>query len=582
MEQKMAVDIVTKNPMLQEENVQIGTIIGDDDSSTIANVRREAHHAVEKESDKNHATCTLSKDMWKLKIPSKIIEYMKYCFGCVLLKNKGNVENVRAGLLNIVPHAFDDHEKCGMWCAYKEDPTNYKHRLLPGGKGLTDPNMKASLTAIFKKFAANAEKLAPCGSTQANEAFHTIVASKAPKSRHYGGSESNDFRVAAAVCQKNYGTAYVINIHEKLDISPGKNTAKFREKKDKIKKALRKSAKTVEAKKRRRSLFQGRHAMNNNAESREGITYSSGCGFNAMVDVDNPISLQNEGIPNDSILVFFDLETTGLNSTSEIIQISAKRGPEEFDAYMLPTHEISRAASIVTGLTVENGELNLHGQQVVTTPRRVAMLRFLEFIKPGPTILVAHNGRRFDTPMLLRELQSLGLMVEFRAIACGFCDSLPVLKKKLPERVKAKQSFRLSVLAEEFIGDNASAGAHNGAVDVRILEDIIRVVGITDEELRGESISIEGIFIEEAQNAKTKLNKNSFDCIKEGVSAGMKTKMAKAGLTFNHLKESFLEGGEDAVTVLLASDVNGHPRVTKNKKVIQRIITQIKNVIENS
>ncbi|XP_024876925.1 uncharacterized protein LOC112457860, partial [Temnothorax curvispinosus] len=206
-------------------------------------------------------------------------------------------------------------------------------------------------------------------------------------------------------------------------------------------------------------------------------------------------------------------------------------------------------------LTVENKELNLHGQQVVTTPRRVAILWFLEFIKPGPTILVAHNSRRFDTPMLLRELQNLGLMVEFRSIACGF--------------------------SEEFIGDNASAGAHNRAVDVRILEDI-RVVGITNEELRGGSISIEMTFIEEAQNPKTKLNKNSFDCIKEGVSAGMKTKMAKAGLTFSHLKESFLEGGEDAVTVLLASDVNGHPRITKNKKVIQRIITQIKNVTENS
>ena len=64
-------------------------------------------------------------------------------------------------------------------------------------ESLTDLNMKASLTAIFKKFAANAEKLALFGSTQVNEAFHTIVVSKASKYRHYGGSKSNDFRGAA-------------------------------------------------------------------------------------------------------------------------------------------------------------------------------------------------------------------------------------------------------------------------------------------------------------------------------------------------------------------------------------------------
>lgn len=232
MEQKMAVAIVTDNPMLKEQHVQISTIIGDDDSSTIANVQREAKHRIEKESDTNHATCTLSKDMWSIRIPSQVIAYMKYCFGCVLEKNKDNVEAVRAGLLTIVPHAFDDYGSCSRtWCKYEDNPATFKHKLLPGGKGLSDPQMKISLTTIFNKFAANAEKLAPYGSIQANEAFHTIVASKAPKSRPYGGSESNDFRVAAAVCQKNYGTSYVVNVHEKLDISPGKNTEKFRKKK---------------------------------------------------------------------------------------------------------------------------------------------------------------------------------------------------------------------------------------------------------------------------------------------------------------------------------------------------------------
>ena len=40
MEAAIAVEIFTKNPMLKQEGVEISTIIGDDDSSTIAQIRR--------------------------------------------------------------------------------------------------------------------------------------------------------------------------------------------------------------------------------------------------------------------------------------------------------------------------------------------------------------------------------------------------------------------------------------------------------------------------------------------------------------------------------------------------------------
>lgn len=43
------------------------------------------------------------------------------------------------------------------------------------------------------------------GSTQDNKSFNSIVASKHPKNRFYGGSESTAFRLAAAVSQKNIG-----------------------------------------------------------------------------------------------------------------------------------------------------------------------------------------------------------------------------------------------------------------------------------------------------------------------------------------------------------------------------------------
>ena len=61
-------------------------------------------------------------------------------------------------------------------------------------------------------FVQNSEKLAPLGSSQSNEALNNPIGSKAPKIRHYGGSESNDFRVACAVSQKNVGYSYVAKV----------------------------------------------------------------------------------------------------------------------------------------------------------------------------------------------------------------------------------------------------------------------------------------------------------------------------------------------------------------------------------
>ena len=65
---------------------------------------------------------------------------------------------------------------------------------------------------MFGIYAQNAKKLAPCGSTLANESFNNSVASKAPKALHYSSSESLDFKVKVAACQKNIGYSYVSEV----------------------------------------------------------------------------------------------------------------------------------------------------------------------------------------------------------------------------------------------------------------------------------------------------------------------------------------------------------------------------------
>ena len=72
-----------------------------------------------------------------------------------------------------------------------------------------------------------AAAIAPCGSTQINENFNHMVASKSPKSQHYSSPGSLKPRVSAVVAQKNVCSTYLSQACEKNRISPGKFDYKF-------------------------------------------------------------------------------------------------------------------------------------------------------------------------------------------------------------------------------------------------------------------------------------------------------------------------------------------------------------------
>ena len=71
------------------------------------------------------------------------------------------------------------------------------------------------------------------------------------------------------------------------------------------------------------------------------------------------------------LLVFFDLETTGLNvEEDEIVQIAALANTaesEEFSVFILPSMEISEGASNVNGMTVQHGQLVRNGRVLSST-----------------------------------------------------------------------------------------------------------------------------------------------------------------------------------------------------------------------
>lgn len=209
------------------------------------------------------------------------------CFTYCIAQNKGNHTKMKTGMQNIVPHAFGDHHGCDeSWCGSKKDPENYNHKDLPYGKDLHGDNLKSALTSLFGEYSTDTviRKLVPAANSQRNESLNSVVGSKNPKIRYYGGSESNDFRVSCGISQINLGYAYIPHTLEALNIDPGFFCKEFNgimERKTTMDKN-RKSAVTF--KRRRSQLNKQNISDTSKKEAKEGTMYQSNIGLNLTLE----------------------------------------------------------------------------------------------------------------------------------------------------------------------------------------------------------------------------------------------------------------------------------------------------------
>ena len=74
---------------------------------------------------------------------------------------------------------------------------------------------------VMKTFIEKVEAIAPCGSTGINENLNHMVATEAPKCRHYSTSGCLKTRVSSVVAKKNEGHGYLYDVYTSGEISPG-------------------------------------------------------------------------------------------------------------------------------------------------------------------------------------------------------------------------------------------------------------------------------------------------------------------------------------------------------------------------
>lgn len=398
MESAMAVELVLKNDLLVKSKVRIRTLIGDDDSSSIAALRRLSPYAIMKWSDFNHVKKTFNSKLYDLRLTANLREYFSKMFKISIYKNKGNPETVKVALLNIVPHAFGDHSKCdGRECQNEKEKHVYKY--FKDNQCLSNMKLKEKLTEIIAPFVKCSEQIAQCASSQGNESFNFSACRKHPKDMYFGGSESHRSRVAITTLQKNKGHVFIIHLNKRLDLSPGTLTEIFRRKRQRISDLSSDFKQSLKGKKLRFEYKKKRLSASYAAEQREGISYLSGSGYLDNTDLIDEVPFTESVDFQDCCIVYFDIETTGLAATDEIFQLSAVSGDSTFDTYIMPRTKMTDGASDVTGIVIDNNKMfhkdNME-HEILTSSPRDGLNSFLYFLKKleKPCILVAHNGNR--------------------------------------------------------------------------------------------------------------------------------------------------------------------------------------------
>lgn len=211
-------------------------------------------------------------------------------------------------------------------------------------------------------------------------------------------------------------------------------------------------------------------------------------------------------------IVTFDLETTGLGSKAEIVQIAAVSDTGlSFCEYIKAKRKMDEKASEVTGITEETLK--------DADPARPVLLRFKEWLSQFPRIvLVAHNGEGLDFPVFIRELYNNDIPMHdltvaylhdslkfFRTIPDGLCPLHPKTGK--PTRA---QEYLYAHYFEQKI-----EGAHDALVDAWALmrlvlfkEDPFEIRLEAKQYAVDKSKELMGVYTARVKDLKRKHNPN--------------------------------------------------------------------------
>ena len=158
-------------------------------------------------------------------------------------------------------------------------------------------------------------------------------------------------------------------------------------------------------------------------------------------------------------IIFFDLETTGLNITKDriveisIIKVYPDGHEEEKTRRLNPEMPIPEQASAVHGI---------HDEDVKDCPTFKQISKSLAQMFEGCDI-GGFNSNRFDIPLLSEEFYKAGIKVDFNK--CRFIDVQTIFPKMEPRNLVAAYKF--------YCGKNLN-DAHSASADTRATYEVLK------------------------------------------------------------------------------------------------------------
>lgn len=254
-----------------------------------------------------------------------------------------------------------------------------------------------------------------------------------------------------------------------------------------------------------------------------------------------------------------------LGTSCDIIQLACVAGEEMFNRYVFPNLAITPGATAVTGIYVKNGEMFVHNTRVQSVSVEKCMEELAEWLKQfHKPLLVCHNGRAFDSIILLKNCMKIPCSLPFE----GFVDSLFVFKEAIPGR----KCYKLEALAKDCM--SKSFDAHSALEDVKALQSLVLHLNISCDVLLKHSFGVDFVLSSIKYKSKTNDNIVSLQPLSNSVSNYMLKKIAQSGLSYEHLKIAYERGGPEGIeNILSETNSDGVVRVTKTKSVFLKIIT---------
>ncbi|KAK0086355.1 hypothetical protein PV326_005581 [Microctonus aethiopoides] len=319
-----------------------------------------------------------------------------------------------------------------------------------------------------------------------------MVASRPPKSRLYGTTDSYSTRCYVTTLVKNDGQKWITDINKKCQLSPGSRTEKHYNKED-AKACCRYSKCSTSAFKKRRLFLKQKKS-------------------DLLASIDEN---------TDSIILYFDLETSGFNIDADIFQIAVKYESYSFSSYINLTRKIPEKVSEVHGLTFMNGQLHYHCKPVVAVNLQEAL------------------------------------------IVSGFADTYPVIKAAT--RLAKKGDNKLENFAQRL--NINSCDAHNAMSDVAMLEKIDQNLNITKDDIIKSYLSWSAAKTQVTLTKKNNSQMKFYRILNNCTSKSTREKMIAADISVKVIESTYKQYGLQGLFRLLGRDHNGKVLIDINCNV---------------